>query len=111
MTNATKPPKDETAIQENKRIAAQNTAGINVLKEPKYLSASSAGIIRPGMPTAFRITKRVRDVDEDSWMTFFPKTVAWSSVSLTCLYVLTITLLGGVGRWVTYVIVCKIYSP
>lgn len=72
-TKAMKPLKDEMPIQQRRRMPAHVTNGISVLKAPKYLSASRAGMSRPGMPTPFRIIRRSREVDGETWMTSLPK--------------------------------------
>lgn len=49
--------------------------GINVLKEPKNLSAMKAGIILPRIPTAFIVMRRLSESPGDRCRIWRPYTV------------------------------------
>lgn len=101
ITKATNPPKVEIPIQQRRRMPAHDTNGMSVLNGPKYLSARKAGISRPGMPTPFKIIKSVSEVDDDTWITFFPKVVTCSvhsPMSALSVPVLTFSVRERAGR-------------
>ena len=75
MTKAICPLRVVTAAQQYMSRPAKKDVGTRRLRGPQYLSARNAGIMRPGIPTPFRISRREMDVDGETCMISRPNGV------------------------------------
>lgn len=75
MAKASCPLRVFTAAQQYISRPAKKVVGTKRLRGPQNLSARSAGIMRPGIPTPFRISKREMEVEGDTCITSRPNGV------------------------------------